>query len=55
MDKVELYKTANARTSFICEALLGHKAQDGTEYNKIPLILVLRDANNKAETTVKYS
>lgn len=50
----ELYKTANAKTSFICESLLGYVAQDGTEYNKVALVLVLRDANNKAQQTVKY-
>ncbi len=37
----ELYKTANARTSFICESLLGYVAQDGSEYNKISLVLVM--------------
>lgn len=55
MDKAtELYKTANAKTSFICESLLGYKAQDGTEYSKIAWVLVLRDASNKVEQTVKY-
>lgn len=50
----ELYKTANARTSFICESLLGYRAQDGTEYNKIAFVLVLRGADNKAQQTVRY-
>jgi len=51
---MELYKSANSQISFICESLLGYTAQDGTEYNKIALVLVLRDADNKAQQTVKY-
>ncbi|RLI46567.1 hypothetical protein DRO69_02780 [Candidatus Bathyarchaeota archaeon] len=50
----ELYKTANARTSFICESLLGYTAQDGKQYDKIALVLVLRGADNKAQQTVRY-
>lgn len=50
----ELYKTANAKTSFICESLLGYVAQDGKQYDKIALVLVLRDGQNKAQTTVRY-
>jgi hypothetical protein len=51
---VELYKTANAQASFICEAMLGFKADDGQTYNKIVLVIVKRDSQNKAETTVRY-
>ena len=51
---VELYKTANAQASFICEAMLGFKADDGQTYNKIVLVIVKRDANDKAEATVRY-
>ena len=50
----ELYETANARTSFICESLLGYTAQDGKQCDKIALVLVLRDGQNKAQQTVKY-
>lgn len=50
----ELYKTANAKTSFICESLLGYVAQDGKQYDKISFVLVLRDADNKAQQTVRY-
>ena len=53
-NSTELYKTANAKTSFICESLLGYTAQDGKQYDKIAMVLVLRDANNKAQQTVKY-
>jgi len=54
MEKKELYKTANAKTSFIAESLLGSTARDGTEYNKIVFVLILRDGDNKAQQTVKY-
>ena len=50
----ELYKTANARTSFICESLLGYTAQDGKQYDKIALVFVLRGPDNKAQQTVRY-
>ncbi|MBC8458092.1 MAG: hypothetical protein H8D67_08875 [Deltaproteobacteria bacterium] len=43
----ELYKTANARTSFICESLLGYVAQDGSEYNKISMVLVMSRTRHK--------
>jgi hypothetical protein len=51
---VELYKTANAQTSLICEAMLGHVGADGQVYNKIGLVLVLRNSTNKALQTVHY-
>jgi hypothetical protein len=51
---VELYKTANAQTSLICEAMLGHLGSDGQVYNKIGLVLVLRDNTNKALKTLRY-
>lgn len=50
----EIYKTANAQTSFICEAILGQADQAGRVYNKIGLVLVLRDAQNKAVKTLHY-
>ena len=51
---VELYKTANAQASFICEAMLGFKADEGQTYNKIVVVIVKRDSQNKAESTVRY-
>ena len=51
---VELYKTANAQASFICEAMLGFKADEGQTYNKIVVVIVKRDSQNKAESTVCY-
>jgi hypothetical protein len=51
---VELYKTANAQTSLICEAMLGRLGSDGQVYNKIGLVLVLRDNSNKALKTLWY-
>ncbi len=51
---VELYKTANTQTSLICEAMLGHIGSDGQVYNKIGLVLVLRDSTNKALKTLRY-
>ena len=50
----ELYKTANAQSSFICEAILAHADQSGKVYNKIGFVLVLRDPNNKALKTLRY-
>lgn len=50
----ELYKTANAQTSLICEAMLGQIGSDGQVYNKIGLVLVLRDNTNKALKTLRY-
>jgi hypothetical protein len=51
---VELYKVANAQISLICEAMLGHIGSDGQVYNKIGLVLVLRDNRNKALKTLRY-
>jgi molybdopterin synthase catalytic subunit len=51
---VEIYKTANAQASFICEAMLNHRTDDGKVYNKVVLVIVKRDANHKALETVKY-
>ena len=51
---MELFKTANAQTSFICEASLERRADNGKIYNKIAMILVLRDEKNKAVKTLKY-
>lgn len=51
---VELFKTANAQTSLICEAMLGRSDLNGKLYNKIGLILVLRDEKNKAVKTLRY-
>jgi hypothetical protein len=50
----ELYKTANAQTSLISEAMLGQPGFDGQVYNKIGLVLVLRDNTNKALKTLRY-
>jgi hypothetical protein len=51
---VELYKTANVQTLLICEAMLGQPGFDGQVYNKIGLVLVLRDNTNKALKTPRY-
>ena len=51
---VELYKTANKTASFIAEALLDRKADDGKTYNKVVLVIVKRDESNKALATVRY-
>lgn len=51
---VELFKTANAQASFIAEALLGFKAENGETYNKLVLAIVKRDHDNKALQTVRY-
>ena len=51
---VELYKTANKTASFITEAMLDFAATDGKTYNKIVLVIVKRDAQNKAIVTVRY-
>jgi hypothetical protein len=51
---VELYKAANAQTSLICEAMLDQVGSDGQVYNKIGLVLVLRDKGNKALKTLRY-
>ena len=51
---IELYKTANAQTSFICEAILGNADKDGRVYNKVALVLVLRDQADKAVKTLRY-
>ena len=51
---VELYKVANAQTSLICEAMLNQLGSDGQVYNKIGLVLVLRDNTNKALKTLRY-
>jgi hypothetical protein len=51
---VELYKAANAQTSLICEAMLDQLGTDGQVYNKIGLVLVLRDKSNKALKTLRY-
>ena len=53
-NNIELFKTANKTASFICEALLDFKAYDGRTYNKIMLVLVKRDAQNKALETIRY-
>ena len=51
---IELYKTANKQASFIAEAMLDFAATDGKTYNKVVLVLVKRDAQNKAIATVRY-
>ena len=51
---VELAKFANAQASFIVEAMLDFAATDGKTYNKIVLVIVKRDAQNKALATVRY-
>lgn len=51
---VELIKFANAQASFICEAMLGVVAEDGNVYNKVVLVLVKRNSENKAEQTLRY-
>ena len=53
-NNVELYKTANKQASFIAEAMLDFAATDGKTYNKILLVIVKRDAQNKAIATVRY-
>lgn len=51
---VELFKTANAQASFICEAMLGFKAENGETINKLVLVIVKRDSHDKALQTVRY-
>ena len=51
---IELYKTANKTASFIVEAMLDRKADDGKTYNKIVIVLVKRSESNKALATVRY-
>jgi len=51
---IELFKTANAQASFICEAMLGFQAENGEIYNKVVLVIVKRDHDNKAQKTVRY-
>lgn len=46
-NNVELYKTANAQASFICEAMLGWKAENGETYNKVVLVIELAEAIRK--------
>ena len=53
-NNVELYKTANAQASFICEAMLGWKAENGETYNKIVVVIVKRDSDHHALQTVRY-
>ena len=53
-NNVELYKTANKTASFIAEAMLDFAVTDGKTYNKIVFVIVKRDAQNKAEATVRY-
>lgn len=48
-----LYKTANAQISFVCEAML-EAEKDGKTFSKIALILIQRDQCNKAIATVRY-
>ena len=52
--KTELFKTGTSKTIFICEALMDSPGSDDKVYNKINLIIVLRDENNKAVKTVRY-
>ena len=51
---VDLYKTANKTASFITEAMLDFAATDGKTYNKVVIVIVKRDAQNKALATVRY-
>jgi len=51
---IELFKTANAQASFICEALLGFVAENGETYNKVVLVIVKRDSDHHALQTVRY-
>jgi len=51
---IELAKFANAQASFICEAMLDFAATDGKTYSKLVIVIVKRDAQNKALETVKY-
>jgi hypothetical protein len=53
-NNIELAKFANKTASFITEAMLDFAATDGKTYNKIVLVIVKRDAQNKAEATVRY-
>ena len=52
-NSLELIKFANAQTSLICEAI-GYAGKDGKWHNKIGLVMVLRDAQNKAVKTLRY-
>jgi hypothetical protein len=51
---IELYKTANKTASFIADAMLDRKADDGKTHNKILLVIIKRDGQNKALATVRY-
>ena len=53
-NNIELAKFANKTVSFIIEAMLDFAATDGKTYNKIVLVLVQRNAQNKALATVRY-
>lgn len=51
---VELFKTANAQASFICEAMLDFHAENGETYDKVVLVIVKRDSDHHALQTVRY-
>ena len=52
--KVEIYKAANAQTLFACEAMLGNVSSDGKKYDRVNLVIVLKDGQNKALKTMRY-
>ena len=50
----ELFKLANNTVSFIAENFLGFKADDGQVIDKIALLLIKRDSDNRATQTLRY-
>ena len=52
-ESLELIKFANAQTSLIFEAV-SYMDKEGKRRNKIGLVMVLRDAQNKAVKTLRY-
>ena len=50
----QIYKTANAEASFICEAMLDFKADNGQIYNKICLVIIRHGQENRAEQTLRF-
>ena len=53
-DKHEIFKTANSQASFIVEAMLDFLGTDDKLYDKICLLIIKRDQDNKAEITLQY-
>ena len=50
----ELFKLANNTVSFIAENFLGFKADDGQVIDKVALLLIKRDSDNRATQTLRY-